>query len=151
MLRPEVRHIFHTGRPTNFKLGTQTVSWRPASATSAMTVARSRDASAPTVSTAMAIHKAYTVIFFTRAGVYRVCRTRRPGKLSNQQQVAADTENRNCYYHKFQAKISTLWTQSIYIVNLYHHQDISRPIFKIIIKECPVQSSGLVLFTPLVQ
>jgi len=24
MLRPEVRHIFRTGRPTNFKLGTQT-------------------------------------------------------------------------------------------------------------------------------
>jgi len=31
MLRPEVRHIFRTGSPTNFKLGTQTehkVTWR---------------------------------------------------------------------------------------------------------------------------
>ena len=44
-------------------------------------VARSRDASAPTLSTAMAIHKAYTVIFFTRAGEYRVGRTSRPRYL----------------------------------------------------------------------
>jgi len=28
MLRPEVRHIFRTGRPTNFKLGTQTAEYR---------------------------------------------------------------------------------------------------------------------------
>jgi len=44
-------------------------------------VARSRDASAPTTSTAMAIHKAYTVIFFTLARAYRVSRTRRPCNL----------------------------------------------------------------------
>ena len=51
MLRPEVRHIFRTGRPTNFKLDTQTehedphqrqVQWPPRSK---VKVARSRDAS----------------------------------------------------------------------------------------------------------
>jgi len=51
MLRPEVRHIFRTGRPTNFKLGTQTehedphqrqAQWPPRSK---VKIAKSHDAS----------------------------------------------------------------------------------------------------------
>jgi len=49
MLRPEVRHIFQTGRPTNFKLGTQTEREDPHQTPwpqrSKVKVARSRDAS----------------------------------------------------------------------------------------------------------
>jgi len=51
MLRPEVRHIFWTGRPTTFKLGTQTEHEDPHQpqapwhSRSKVKVARSRDAS----------------------------------------------------------------------------------------------------------